>query len=140
MPDDWKDEKRDDWKDDMPDDWKDEKRDDWKDEKRDDWKDEKRDDSKDSVDWDDTSMDVSHGDDGTNIEMNMDGMEVRASQNDDTMTMTMEGDDMELNVMYGEQHDGTMISTMAKFDQYFMYSMDNFDARDNSAPECGPST
>lgn len=85
-------------------------------------------------------MDVSHGDSGTNFEMNMDGIYVRANQNDEATTMSMEGDDIEVDVTYGEQHDGTMISTMAKFDQYFMYSMDNIDARDNSAPECGPAT
>jgi ferritin-like metal-binding protein YciE len=65
--------------------------------------------------------------------MDMDGLEVRAEQHDDMMKMTMEGDDIDMKVEFGDAYDGTMISTMTKFDDYFMYSMDNIDSTHSMA-------
>lgn len=70
--------------------------------------------------------------------MDMDGLEVRAEQHDDMMKMTMEGDDIDMKVEFGDAYDGTMISTMTKFDDYFMYSMDNIDSTHSMAEQCGP--
>jgi hypothetical protein len=67
-------------------------------------------------------------------------MKVKGKMKGDETSVGVRGDGYDVRATYGEEHDGMMVSTEMKFDQYFMYSMDNIDAKGNSAPACGPST
>lgn len=79
--------------------------------------------------------------DETSLEVELDEMDMRVKgqMRKDETEVGVRGDGYEMKATYGEQHDGMQVSTEMKFDQYFMYSMDNLDAQGNSAPPCGPS-
>lgn len=78
--------------------------------------------------------------DKTNVKVELPGdMEVEGRMDSDMTGVKVEGDGYEMSAMYGEKDGGTMIETETKFDQYYMYSMDQMDSHNNSAPDCGPS-
>ena len=58
---------------------------------------------------------------------------------EDMTGVKVEGDGYEMNAKFGEIDNGQALITETKFDQYYMYSMDQMDSDGNSAPNCGPS-
>jgi hypothetical protein len=78
--------------------------------------------------------------DQTKVNVELPGdMELEGRMDSDMTGVKVEGDGYEMSAMYGERDGGTAIETETKFDQYYMYSMDQMDAHNNSAPDCGPS-
>lgn len=51
---------------------------------------------------------------------------------------SIEGDGYDITVIDDKKHGGMELTTMMKFDRYFMYGIDNVGGKNNSAPECGP--
>ena len=58
------------------------------------------------------------GSEGSSFKVDMDGVEVKVTQR--------------------EVMDGQELTSEMKFDQYFMYGIDNMDTDGSTAPPCGP--
>jgi len=82
--------------------------------------------------------------DYTSVEVELDEldrMRINGTMVDEQITVNVRGGKGDYNITgtFDDQYEGTQISSEMKFDKFFLYGMDNIDAKDNSAPGCGPS-
>ena len=92
----------------------------------------------------DVEIEGEMGPDKTTVEIELDEldkMRINGTMAGEQTTVNVRGGrgDYDITGTLEDQHDGMQISSEMKFDKFFLYGMDNIDAKNNSAPGCGPS-
>lgn len=58
---------------------------------------------------------------------------------DKMQNISLAGDNYSVSISHGmPEYGGNQVTTEMKFDNYFLYSIDNFGGSENGAPPCGP--